>query len=147
MLPPGRVAQIVPDSIISPTAELAVGLTIGTCAGSARPTAPDVAAGFGGWRPRLYGAGLAGATVGIVGMGDLRQSIARVLPAFGARVVYTDPRPLPPSQEQELAAPRLALGHLVSASDVIIAAVPLTPSTGARSARMCCGWHRREHSW
>ena len=120
---------IVPDSIISPTAELAVGLTIGIMRRVGEADRAIRAAGFGGWRPRLYGAGLAGATVGIVGMGDLGQSIARVLRAFGARVVYTDPQPLPPSQEQELAAPRLALGHLVSASDVIIAAVPLTPST------------------
>jgi phosphonate dehydrogenase len=62
-------------------------------------------------------------------MGDLGQSIAKIVRAFGARIVYADPRPLPPSQEQELAATRLAVGQLVSASDVIIAAVPLTPST------------------
>jgi phosphonate dehydrogenase len=120
---------IVPDSIIPPTAELAVGLAIGIMRRVGEADRVIRAAGFAGWRPRLYGAGLAGATAGIVGMGDLGQSIARVLRAFGTRVVYTDPRPLAASQEQELAATRLALGQLVSASDVIIAAVPLTPST------------------
>jgi phosphonate dehydrogenase len=120
---------IVPDSIIPPTAELAVGLAIGIMRRVGEADRAIRAAGFEGWRPRLYGSGLAGATAGIVGMGDLGQSIARVLRAFGSRIVYTDPRPLVPSQEQELAAAGLPLGQLVSASDVIIAAVPLTAST------------------
>jgi phosphonate dehydrogenase len=120
---------IVPDSIIPPTAELAVGLAIAIMRRVGEADRAIRAGGFGGWRPRLYGAGLAGATAGIVGMGDLGQSIARVLRALGARIVYADPRPLPPSQEQELAATRLTLGPLVSTSDVIIAAAPLTPRT------------------
>jgi len=48
---------------------------------------------------------------------------------FGARILYADPRPLPPDTEQELAATRLGLDQLMPASDVIIAAVPLIPST------------------
>ena len=120
---------IVPDSIIPPTAELAVGLAIGIMRRVGEADRAIRAGGFGGWRPRLYGAGLAGATAGVVGMGDLGQSIARALRALGARIVYADPRPLPPPQEQEVAATRLTLGRLVSASDVIIAAAPLAPST------------------
>ena len=120
---------IVPDSIVPPTAELAVGLAIGIMRRVGEADRAIRAAGFEGWRPRLYGAGLAGATAGIVGMGDLGQSIARMLRALGTRVVYADPRPLAPPRERELAATRLDLGQLVSVSDVIIAAVPLTSST------------------
>jgi phosphonate dehydrogenase len=120
---------IVPDSIIPPTAELAVGLAIGIMRRVGEADRGIRAAGFDGWRPRLYGSSLAGATAGIVGMGDLGQSIARLLLAFGSRVVYTDPRPLAPSRERELGAARLPLGELVSASDLIIAAVPLSPAT------------------
>jgi phosphonate dehydrogenase len=120
---------IVPDSIIPPTAELAVGLAIGIMRRVGEADRAIRAGGFEGWRPRLYGSGLAGATAGIVGMGDLGQSIARVLRALGSRIVYADPRPLGRSQERELAASRLGLGQLVSVSDVIVVAVPLTPST------------------
>jgi phosphonate dehydrogenase len=120
---------IVPDSIIPPTAELAIGLAIGIMRRVGEADRAIRAAGFEGWRPRLYGSGLAGATAGIVGMGDLGRSIARMLRAFGSRIVYTDPRLLAPSAERELGATRLDLGQLMGASDVIIAAVPLTPST------------------
>jgi phosphonate dehydrogenase len=122
---------IVPDSIIAPTAELAVGLAIGIMRRVGEADRSIRAAGFDGWRPRLYGSSLAGATAGIVGMGDLGQSIASMLRAFGSRIVYADPRPLAPSRDRELAVTRLELGELVSASDVIIAAVPLTPATRA----------------
>jgi phosphonate dehydrogenase len=120
---------VVPDTIIAPTAELAVGLVIGIMRRVGEADRTIRAAGFEGWRPRLYGSSLAGATAGIIGMGDLGQSIARLLRAFGARIVYADPRPLPPDRQQELAAARFGLDRLMSASDVIIAAVPLTPAT------------------
>jgi phosphonate dehydrogenase len=120
---------IVPDTIIPPTAELAVGLAIGIMRRVGEADRAIRAAGFEGWRPRLYGSSLAGATAGIIGMGDLGQSIARLLRAFGARIVYADPRPLPPDRHQELAAAHLGLDQLMSASDLIVAAVPLIPAT------------------
>jgi phosphonate dehydrogenase len=119
---------IVPDMIIPPTAELAVGLTIGVMrrVGEGDRAVRD---GFTGWQPRLYGATLSRATVGIIGMGDLGQAIARLLRAFDARILYADPRPLPPAAERGLAAARLDLAELVAASDVLIAAAPLTEAT------------------
>src|SRR5580693_872920 len=120
---------IVPDAIIPPTAELAAGLVIGIMRRVGEADRAIRASGYEGWRPRLYGSTLAGATAGIVGAGDLGQDIARLLRPFGARIAYSDPRPLPPDTERELAAVRLSLDQLMSTSDVIIAAVPLTPST------------------
>jgi phosphonate dehydrogenase len=120
---------IVPDVIIPPTAELAAGLVIGIMRRVGEADRAIRASGYEGWRPRLYGSTLAGATAGIVGAGDLGQDIARLLRPFGARIAYSDPRPLPPDTERELAAVRLSLDQLMSTSDVIIAAVPLTPST------------------
>lgn len=61
---------IVPDTIIAPTAELAVGLIIGIMRRVGEPDRAVRSSSFAGWRPRLYGAGLTGATVGIVGMGS-----------------------------------------------------------------------------
>jgi phosphonate dehydrogenase len=120
---------IVPDAIVPPTAELAVGLAIGIMRRVGEADRAVRATRYEGWRPRLYGSSLAGATVGIIGMGDLGQSIARLLRAFGCRIVHADPRPLPASAEQDLAATSLSLEHLMSTSDVIIVAVPLTRAT------------------
>jgi lactate dehydrogenase-like 2-hydroxyacid dehydrogenase len=80
-------------------------------------------------------------------MGYLGQSIARMLRAFSARIVYADPSSLPPSQEQELTATHLAPGQLVSASDVIIAAAPLTPSTLGLLGPDVLRLARPERSW
>lgn len=119
---------IVPDTIIAPTAELAIGLLIALIRqipqGDAR-----VRGGFAGWRPQLYGASLSGATVGIMGMGQLGQAIARRLAGFEAEIVYHDARPLDPSTEQALAASYRSLEQAAQASDVLIVALPLNVGT------------------
>ena len=119
---------IVPDTIIAPTAELAVGLVIGLMRkvpqGDAR-----VRGGFAGWRPQLYGATLSSATVGIVGMGQLGQAIARRLAGFEAEIIYHDARALDAKTEQALAVSYRSLEQAVEASDVLIAALPLNART------------------
>jgi phosphonate dehydrogenase len=120
---------IVPDTIIAPTAELAVGLVIGIMRRVGEADRAVRSGGFAGWRPRLYGSSLAGATVGIVGMGELGQAIAERLRAFGPRFAYHDSRLLPPADERRLGAVRLGLGELVAASQVIVIALPLTART------------------
>ena len=45
---------------------------------------------------------------------------------FDARIVYTDPRPLPTSEQRRLAARPLALPELLATSDVVLPLVPLT---------------------
>lgn len=120
---------IVPDTIIAPTAELAIGLTIGLmrkiAAGDARVRRGD----FAGWRPQLYGAGLSGATVGIAGMGQLGQAIARRLAGFEAQVSYYDERRLDAPAERALSVSCRSLERIAEISDVLIAALPLSNST------------------
>ena len=120
---------IIPDTIIAPTAELAIGLTIGLmrkiAAGDARIRRGD----FAGWRPQLYGSGLSGATVGIAGMGQLGQAIARRLAGFEAQVAYYDERRLDARTERALSASRHSLEQVAEISDVLIAALPLSGST------------------
>lgn len=120
---------IVPDTIIPPTAELAVGLTIGIMRRVGEADRAIRSGGFAGWRPWFYGTGLAGATAGIIGMGELGQAIAQRLRAFGARIVYSDPQRLLPAGDGGLEPARLELDELMAASDVIILAVPLTAGT------------------
>jgi phosphonate dehydrogenase len=120
---------IVPDTITAPTAELAIGLTIGLMrkivAGDARIRRGD----FAGWRPQLYGAGLSGATVGIAGMGQLGQAIARRLAGFDAQIAYYDARRLDTRTEQALSVSWHGLEQVAEISDVLLAALPLTRRT------------------
>lgn len=117
---------IIPDTIIAPTAELAIGLSIGLmrklAVGDARIRRGD----FAGWRPQLYGAGLSGATVGIAGMGQLGQAIARRLAGFEAQIAYSDERRLDTRTEQALSVSCHRLEQVAEISDVLITALPLT---------------------
>ena len=60
----------VPNLLTTPTAELAVALLLGL-GRNLLPGDRSVRSGkLAGWRPTLYGNGLGGRTVGLVGMGD-----------------------------------------------------------------------------
>jgi phosphonate dehydrogenase len=120
---------IVPDTLIAPTAELAVGLTLGLM--RRIPEGDEHVRGghFTGWRPQLYGTTLRGATVGLLGMGRLGQAVARVLVGFGAAVVYHDARRLDAGAEEVLAVSYRGLEQVAEASDVIVVALPLTSQT------------------
>jgi phosphonate dehydrogenase len=120
---------IVPDTIIAPTAELAIGLLISLMRKITEGDAHVRSGGFAGWRPQLYGAGLSGATVEIAGMGQLGQAIARRLSGFEAEIAYHDAQPLDSRTEHALAATYSSMDQVAAASDVLIAALPLTSST------------------
>ena len=120
---------IVPDTIIAPTAELAFGLMIGLMRKIPGGDALVRDGGFAGWRPQLYGSGLSGATVAIVGMGQLGQAIARRLAGFEAHVVYHDARRLDAAAERALRASYRSLERAAETGDVLIAALPLSSRT------------------
>lgn len=116
---------IVPTTLIAPTAELAIGLMRRIPEGDEQVRRGD----FAGWRPQLYGSTLRGATVGLAGMGQLGQAIARGLAGLGPVIVYYDGRRLDAGTEQALALSYLSLEHVAESSDVMVAALPLTPQT------------------
>jgi len=116
----GVTVSIVPDLLTVPTAELAVGLMLAL---GRHVTAADRAIrsdGFHGWRPRFYGAGLAGSTVGIVGHGAVGRAIAARLAGFEARILTHDPA---------RGDDRAGLDALLGAADWVVLAVPLLAST------------------
>ncbi len=119
---------IVPDLLTVPTAELAVGLMIGL---GRNMLAGDrlVRKGFEGWRPVLYGRGLANATVGIVGMGKVGSAIAERLAGFGVSLIYADRQPLPKDEEKRIGISRVDLETLARSSDFVVLATPLTLET------------------
>jgi phosphonate dehydrogenase len=115
------------DLLTAPTAELVVGLMVALMRRVREGDALVRSGGFRGWRPRLYGRGLSGATVGLIGLGQLGRAVARRVQAFDARLVYCDPRP-----DAGAGIPgveRLALGELLAVSDVVVPLVPLTAGT------------------
>ncbi len=110
---------IVPDLLSEPTAELALALMLGL----ARNIAPGdrlIRSGdFQGWRPILYGTGLAGSTIGLIGFGAVGRALARMLQGFACKIQFSDP-----------ANPQsIPLGQLLATSDFILPLVPLTLST------------------
>ena len=120
---------IVPDTLIAPTAELTLGLVIGLTRRIAEGHGHVRAGGFAGWRPQLHGSTLQGATVGVLGMGQLGQAVARRLAGFESQVVYHDARRLDARTERALAVSYHGLAQLAETSDVIVVALPLTSQT------------------
>src|SRR6185503_14651726 len=118
----GIHVTIVEDLLTGPTADLALALllalTRNVVPGDRRVRAP----GYAGWRPVLYGAGLAGRTVGVHGMGRLGRASAKRVEAFDAVVRVHDP-----AAKDD---PRwLPFEELLAASDHLVLASPLVSGT------------------
>lgn len=119
----------VPDLLTIPTAELTIGLMIGLSRNMLEGDGFMRSGRFQGWRPHLYGTGLAGSTVGIIGMGAVGQATARCLQGFSAHLLYYDQQPLPPEKEQELALTFLPFEKVLAESDFTVVILPLTEKT------------------
>lgn len=120
---------IVPDLLTIPNAELTIGLMLAVGRRMLEGDCLVRSGEFNGWRPTLYGTALAGATVGIVGMGAVGRAVAQRLAAFDANLLYTDPVPLSPSQEAKWKAERVSLDELLIRSDYVLPMVPMKPDT------------------
>ncbi|MER6346888.1 2-hydroxyacid dehydrogenase [Streptomyces sp. NPDC001595] len=82
--------------------------------------------------PRLRGSltELSGKTLGVVGLGQIGQQVARRAAAFDMTVVYTGRRRAAPETEARLGgARRLPLDELLRVSDYVTLHVPLTDAT------------------
>ncbi|MFZ5452638.1 MAG: phosphonate dehydrogenase [Thermodesulfobacteriota bacterium] len=120
---------IVPDLLSEPTAELALGLLLGLSRNLLAGDRLIRSGEFVGWRPQLYGPGLTGKTLGIVGMGSVGQVLAQRLLGFDLKIIYSDPRPLPQDEEKALRLVRVSLKRLLQTSDFVVLAVPLNAAT------------------
>lgn len=70
-----------------------------------------------------------GATLGIVGMGRIGQTVARRAMGFEMRVLYSDVRRAPESQERALNARHVPLDDLLREADFVVITAALTPET------------------
>jgi glyoxylate reductase len=72
----------------------------------------------------LLGSGLAGKTLGVIGLGAIGQATGRRAAAFGMEIVYTGRRPVPGQT-----ARYLELDELLRTADVVTIHCPLTSAT------------------
>lgn len=77
----------------------------------------------------MLGTGIQGNQLGIVGMGDIGQGLARRAKAFGMKIAYSNRRPVVPSVEAELSAQFMSMEELLSTSDVVSINCPYGPAT------------------
>lgn len=89
-----------------------------------RPRVPSANYGRVGGIRTLYGA-----TVGIIGMGEIGREIALRLKPFDARLLYYQRHPLPSADEQALGLTYAGLDDLLARSDFVVPQLPLTQST------------------
>ncbi len=120
---------IVPDLLTIPTAELAVGLLIGLTRKMLNGDRFIRTGQFRGWRPKLYGTGLAGRCLGIVGMGALGQAVAQRLTGFDMELFYADKSPLAEDTERAWRLSRVSLDSLLEKSHFVLLCVPLAHDT------------------
>lgn len=125
----GVHVTIVPDLLTAPTAELTVGLMIALGRNVLAGDALVREGNFRGWRPTLYGRGLAGSTVAVLGMGAVGRALAGRLRGFGCALVYYDERRLDPADEDALGLTYLPFDALLERGDFLVLTVPLTPRT------------------
>lgn len=140
----GVQVTVLGELLTGPTAELAVALILALRRRLVEGDAWVRSGQHTGWRPQYDGEGLARACVGIIGMGRIGRAVAVRLAGFGARLVYSDPMPLPVDEAQRLGARRVELDELLASSDVVLPLVPLTDGTrhlldGPALARMRAG--------
>jgi len=84
----------------------------------------------GKWfKKQLVGWQLYGKTLGVIGLGNIGEKVARLAKAFGMKVLIT--KRTPPSTEllKELEAEFVPLEELLRKSDIVTVHVPLTPQT------------------
>ncbi len=125
----GVWVTIVPDLLTVPTAELAIALMLGLGRNVRLGDLNIRKGGFHGWRPSLYGRGLEGAIVGVVGFGRVGQAIAERLAGFKAKVLAWDKRQdAIPTALARVVQPAL-LDDLLRSSDYVVLALPLLPET------------------
>lgn len=83
--------------------------------------------GFPGWSPLFFlGHEIAGKTLGIVGLGNIGQSVAQKARALSMNVQYWQHHQLSDPQERSLGVKYVSMDELISTSDFISINAPLT---------------------
>ncbi len=121
----GIVVANTPDVLTRATAELTIALLLALVRRVVEGDRLVRAREPWGWGPTfMLGSGLAGRTLGVVGLGRIGTAVAVLAQAFGMDVVYSARRP-----RQDGPWRQVSLGTLLEACDVVSLHAPLTPET------------------
>ena len=125
----GVYFSIVPDLLTIPTAELTIGLLLGLTRHLLAGDCLMRSGQYSGWRPQLYGTGLTGRTLGIIGFGAVGKAIARRLAGFDMRLLYCDSAAPNLARDKALGVERVTLDQLLESSDFVVPMLPMTAQT------------------
>lgn len=118
-----------PGVLAETTADMAFALMMAAARHVVASDRDTRAGGWETWSPTGFlGVDVHGATLGIVGLGEIGSAMARRARGFGMRVVYSG-RTRKPEAEQELGCQFAALEQLLTESDFVSVHTPLNAET------------------
>jgi len=120
----GIVVTIAPSANDQAVADLTMALLLALVR---RIPEANASVKAGRWE-RFLGAGLAGKTMGILGLGRIGQNVARRAAGFGVELTGADPV-WPEEAAREIGIRRMDIPDLLAESDIITLHTPLTPET------------------
>ncbi len=119
-----------PGVVAGPTAECAMALLLALCRRVSESHDYVRGGGWGEWTPTLLqGVGLAGKTLGILGLGGVGSGIARMASGFEMKVVYWSRRRRSREEEAGLGVRYRPMNRLLAESDFVSVNVALTDET------------------
>jgi len=123
----GVLLTITPEGVRRPVAVGAITLLLAL---SHKLLIKDRLTREGRWAEKLHynGQGVTGRTLGIVGLGNIGQEVARLTRAFEMRLLAYDPR-LDDQRSAELGVIHTTLEQLLRDADYVIVCCALTPQT------------------
>jgi glyoxylate reductase len=127
----GVAVTNTPGALGTPTADLTLGLILAV---RRRIAEGDRFVRSGGWSEgwvsgQLMGQDLAGATLGIVGLGRIGRAVAQRAAPFGMELLYAQRTHLSADEERSLPVRYRPLDQLLAEADVVTLHVPLTDET------------------
>jgi len=123
----GIMVLNTPEAPAQAVAELTIGLMLSLA--RSIPFA-DHTMKEGKWiKKELEGWQLKDKTLGVIGLGNVGEKVAKIAKALGMRILITKRTPPPPELLKELEAEFIPLKELLQRSDIVTIHVPLTPQT------------------
>ena len=118
-----------PGVLAETTADMAFALLLAAARKVNESERDTRAGGWKTWSPTGYlGQDVFGATLGIIGMGEIGTAVARRARGFSMRILYHN-RKRRPEIEEELGVEYAGMDELLAAADFVSVHVPLTPET------------------
>jgi gluconate 2-dehydrogenase len=126
----GVMATNTPGVLDDSTADLAWALMLATARRLTEVESYIRAGEWTGWRLKQWlGIDVHHATLGIVGMGRIGQTIAKRASGFEMKVIYHNRKRVGPDIERRLNAAYVSLDELLRQSDFVVLQVPYSPET------------------